>query len=675
MMRKMSPRSSALLAVLAVALPVLGGGPAPSPPGLDGLMICTMAEMTVSDRELELARRAGSELLIRGWFKWNRAPDVARWRDLPAKAHAMGALFGGGITCSALYDRENGLAQEQVLDMATRGPDGQVMDAWGQPGIRHGSLSSPAYLDYLFRWCREQIDAGADYLFMDEHTAALGPMEGYDDRSVAAFRAYLLTAWPPAKGWAPNDPRWKEVCGVDPADPNLCAGGDMTTFDYRAFLRARRALEASLGPSNPLASAWNRFRAWRDARAWEDLTGRIRAHARSLGRPVYISANGLAPGVDLQVLGVWGRWAAKDGRIDLAESQLDDWRGLVVQGCDLAGRRVPVVLFHDWGMGDPPCPWMAVPPDQRELWMRTRAAEIFAAGALFAFPVLGPFGCNAEKDGTLPAIARLTAFYKAHREAYLKGRYLGARGLHTEADRVSLAAWAGPEPGVVRVHVINRATKDGRLEPRRGVTVDLPLTRVPEQGATAVSPDWDGPRPVRAEMAAGRLRLTLDELEAYGVAELRFADAPDMAPLTDPVRTTPVARWEPPVETEFRVRADGSIAGAAGLGGYLHGRLHTHLRGAPTFCVHARGPAQLAVNVRAVSSGGARLEAFVDGREVSVTDLPDRDGKNDAGAAEYDREIVIPIPAGAHRVTLDNHGSDWLAIAWLEFRGVFDEAP
>ncbi len=662
------------LAVGLAAAIAAADGPAPATRAIGDVMVYTMAEMTTSDRELDLARRAGSEMLVRGWFKWNRAPAVSNWSAIPAKAHAMGALFGGGITCSALYDRENGLAQEQVLDMATRGPDGQLVDAWGQPGIRHGSLSSPAYLDYLFRWCREQIDAGADYLFMDEHTAALGPLEGYDDRSLAAFRRFLLDEWPPAKGWARDDPRWKADYKVDTADPNLCAGGDMETFDYRAFLRSRRALENPTGPSNPLSTAWNRFRAARDARAWQALTDRIRAHGRAKGRTVLVSANGLAPLVDLQVMGIWDQWMAGDGRIDLAESQIPQWRGRVVQGHDLAGRRVPVVFFHDWGVHDPPFPWLAVPAAQRVLWMRVRAAEIFVAGAFFAFPVLGPFGCDAEKDGTLAEMARLTAFYKAHREAYLRGRFLGTDALKASADRLSLAVWAGPEEGVVRLHAINRATKDGALDPRRGVAIDVPLARVPEHGAAAVSPDWDGARPVRAEPVGGRVRLTLDELQAHAVIELRFAGAVDMSALMDPVRIVPAMRWEPPGETEFRVRADGSVVNAGALNGYLHGRLHTHLRGPPAFTVHAREGAAVAVRVRAVSSAGARLEVGLDGREVSVTDLPDLDGRNDSASAEYDREIVVPIPVGAHRVTLDNHGADWLAISSIEFRGRFADA-
>ena len=124
----------------------------------------------------------------------------------PAAGPQLGGLFGGGITCSALYDDENGISRQQLLDMATRGPAGQLMDAWETPGIRHGSLSSPAYRDYLLGWCRQQIDAGVDYLFMDEHTAALGGLEGYDDHSLADFRQYLSAACPQTQGWQTGDP-------------------------------------------------------------------------------------------------------------------------------------------------------------------------------------------------------------------------------------------------------------------------------------------------------------------------------------------------------------------------------------------------------------------------------------------------------------------------------------
>jgi hypothetical protein len=52
---------------------------------------------------------------------------------------------------------------------------------------------------------------------------------------------------------------------------------------------------------------------------------------------------------------------------------------------------------------------------------------------------------------------------------------------------------------------------------------------------------------------------------------------------------------------------------------------------------------------------------------------PGRDGNNDSGAAECNRVIAFPIPAGRHRVTLDITGSDWLVLTSLEFQGAFSD--
>lgn len=631
--------------------------------------VYTVGETTRAEGPLDLAAKVGTDVIVRGWFKWNQAPPVRDWAAIPEAAHARGILFGGGITCSALYDTENGITRDELLDMATRGPDGQLVDAWDQPGCRHGSLSSPAYRDYLFRWCREQIDAGVDYLFMDEHTAALSAREGYDDHSLADFRRYLTEECPETAGWAADDPRWKEKYKVDLADPAICPDRTMASFDYRAYLAANGYLDNPLAPANPLAALWWGFRVIRDDRAWRELTDRIRAYAAERGRTVLISANGIAKYVDLQVLGVWGDWVVRDGRIDLSENQLPRWRRLVESGRRTVGRRVPVVLFHDWGFGDPPFPWLAVPPSQRELWMRVRGAEIYAAGGFFAFPVLGPFGCDAARDGTLPTIQRQTIFYQRHRDLYLHGRYLGRESLAGDED-LSLAAWWCEEPGALAVHVINRATRDGRLEPRPEVAVSLPMDRMPAR-AVAVSPDWEEERPVACRLENGRLVITLPNLEAYAVVLLRYPTAPELKALADPVRVVPTGRWARGLRNEFEVLPGGEVAHEDELNAFVQGMYHTALRNPPTFLVNALEPGRLRVHVRAVAVAGARIEYRVDGEAVRTVDLPDRDGKNDGNAPEYDETFEFEIPAGRHRLTFDNVGGDWLTLSWYEFAGVF----
>ena len=633
--------------------------------------VYTINEYTDGDYGVEVARKVGSDMLIRGWFKWAQAPPVDRQRDIPPRIHEQGALFGGGITCSALYDRENGLTDEQWQDMATRGADGQLIDAWDEPGIRHGSLSDPDYLDYLFRWCREQIDAGVDYLFMDEITAALSQDEGFDDDSLEDFCEYLLTHAPQTQGWAPDDARWAEL-GIDLADRDLCPDGTARSFDYRAFLRKRQLLDAPTSDRNALTPLWWQFRAFRDDRAWKSLTDRIRAYTAAQGRTVYLSGNGLAKYVDLQVLGVWGNFSTRDGRLDLSQSQLPFWRSTVVRGHELAGKPVPVVFFHDWGFGDPPFPWLALSPSEREVWMRVRGAEIYAAGAFFAFPVLGPFGCDAARDGTLREIARQTAFYQANRDLYLRAHYVGSERLATDAPNLTLAASWVEADNTLLLHLINRELRDGVLTPRESVSVDLPLSEAPVT-ATGVSPDHSAAEPVSCAPLAEGLRVTVPRLEAYTVVKLTFPGPVDLTPLRDPARVVPARAWARPERSEFAVLADGAVENAGDLNGFLQGRLHTHLRNPPTFLVNALAPGRLLVRVQAVSVGGAVIECRVDDETRQSVDLPDLDGQNDGAASEYDRTLTFDIPAGRHRLTIDNTGADWATLSWYEFQGAFGE--
>jgi hypothetical protein len=527
----------AFLGLILLTVPAAAQGLRPKTPPAkpQDAVVFSINGLTASDYALDLARQSDSDVLIRAWFKWGKAPDYQPLREFPERAHGMGAVFGGGITCSALYDKENGITPAQLQDMATRGTNGAMVDAWGHPGIRHGSLSSPAYMDYLFRWCKEQMDAGVDYLFMDENTAALSGQEGYDDYSLADFRQYLLGFCPSTKGWKANDPRWASQYGINLGDAAVCCDGSMNTFDYRAFLQARRALKKSPAPPKRLLPLWRSFRIWRDDRAWKSLTDRIRAYARQRGHPVWISGNGLTRYVDLQVLGIWHNWLVTNGQVDISQNQIQIWRNLVVKGHELTDETVPVVLFHDWGFGEPHFPWLAVPPDQREIWLRTRAAEIYAAGAFFAFPVLGPHGCDAGRDGTIATIARQAAFYQAQRNLYLHGRFLGADSVQTSQPAFSLAAWAGDTPDTVVLHVINRQIRDGRLQPRQAVTLTAPLSEMPE-AAEAVSPDWTGTRPVSCVQSGGQLRVSLSDMEAYAVIRLHYRQAVNLSRLIDPVR-------------------------------------------------------------------------------------------------------------------------------------------
>lgn len=493
-----------------------------APRSIDEAVVFTINEPIHTPYALDLIRKVSSDVLIRAWFKWRDAPDWSQYRQFAQQAHALGMMFGGGVTCSALYDGENGLTAAEVSDMATRDAEGKLVNAWNTAGVHHGTLSNPKYLEYILRWGRQQIDSGADYLFMDEITAALERREGYDDYSIRAFREHLLRQYCQGQQWSQADARWRERFQVDLGDRVMSPDGSMGSFDYRAYLQKHGFTADPLAAGNPLAGDWREFRQQRDDSAWKTLTDQLREYARGQGRMLYLSGNGIAKYVDLQVLGVWGLWRVKDGRVDLADSQMADWQSIVRHGQTAAGRKVPVVLFHDWGFGG--FPWLKVPPSDRELWMRVRGAEIYAAGGFFAFPILGPFGCDAGRDGTLREVARQTAFYAAHRDLYLKARPVAVDFTKGETAGLSTALWVRDSPPAVIVHAINRQTANGAPAPRKSVKLILPFDSAP-RAVQVVSPDG---REVRAEIGhdANGLSLTLSALEAYAVAVLEFDKLP-----------------------------------------------------------------------------------------------------------------------------------------------------
>ncbi len=627
-------------------------------------VVYTMNEFIRSDYGLRLAAKTGSDVFVRGWFKWREAPDVAQLAHIPPAARRLGALFGGGITCSALYDGENGLSEQQWKDMATRSPAGELVDAWGTAGVRHGTLSNPAYLRYLMTWCRQQIDAGVDYLFMDEINAAHANNEGYDDYALKDFREYLLKKYCGRKGWQRDDPRWRERFAIDPADAAICPGGTMADFSYRAYLRRGGHIDRPRSPKNPLAGEWHIFTRVRDERAWKWLVDRIRAYARSKGRRVLISANGLAPHVDLQVLGVWNRWKVRGDRIDLAPDQIQEWASVVAAGRATAEQRVPVVFFHDWGMGG--FPWMRVPPAERILWMRTRGAEIYAAGGFFAFPVHGPFGNDALRDGTIGEVARQSAYYHRCRDIYRGAAVLGFEPIRTDAPRLSTSLWRRDDPAALLLHVVNRMREGSRPKSRRDIEIVLPVDRAP-RSVTLVSPDFAGTREAAAAVTGKELTVTIPALEAYAVAVLAYEKLPRVV-MHGP-RVYPQFRWTRPLVSEFPVVKGGGVKDCDELLACVQGALHPQMSNPPVFLVDMPAGGRFRVNLRAVAALGAAFVCAVDGEVRRKIPLPDRDGKNDAAAAEYDRIVEIPLSPGRHRIAIRNAGKDWFSVGWYSFAG------
>ena len=100
---------------------------------------------------------------------------------------------------------------------------------------------------------------------------------------------------------------------------------------------------------------------------------------------------------------------------------------------------------------------------------------------------------------------------------------------------------------------------------------------------------------------------------------------------------------------------------------FLQGHLHPELRNSPTFLVDFPNPTKFGVHIRTVASQGARLSISVDGTPVLVVDLVDHGGKNAPASKSYDKTFECRIPAGKHRLSVDNAGADWALVDWYKF--------
>ncbi|MDA8377961.1 MAG: hypothetical protein M0Z50_13070 [Planctomycetia bacterium] len=400
--------------------------PAPLPETPQALTLFTINEFDSTPHACKLSMSVPSQSWQRAWFKWGNAPDWQAITGDVQKAHQVGALFGGGTTCSALYPHENGITTAQFMNMATRDPHGKLFLV--SNSYYHGSVVCPAYRRYVLHWAKLQIDAGVDTLFMDEVNGAYCDLEGYDSYGLAAFRHYLIRRFVQGEHWTIQDSRWKTQFGIDLSDSKECSDHSIRTFDYAAYLRKNHWADQPQQKHNPLSGVWgspiwwgpseslteDTYCAWRNNSVWHYWVTHIRAYAARRHRRVWIAANGLNRWVDYQIgsgAAIWQFPRTPNGQLNCTSSYLSDWRSYYQYSKELLnGKEVPIMIFNDWGVG---FPWMDKLTDaERVAWLRAYAPEIFAAGLFFAYPVLGPYNCNAATNGTLEVMRRQAQFVK-----------------------------------------------------------------------------------------------------------------------------------------------------------------------------------------------------------------------------------------------------------------------
>lgn len=99
---------------------------------------------------------------------------------------------------------------------------------------------------------------------------------------------------------------------------------------------------------------------------------------------------------------------------------------------------------------------------------------------------------------------------------------------------------------------------------------------------------------------------------------------------------------------------------------YLHGvRNHRALHNPVEFAVEYAEPGSFAVQVGNTSGwGGSRLIILIDGKEALRRDFP---GETQAAIKSNQGWYSVPVPAGKHRIRVDNDGADWCMIESYRF--------
>ncbi|MHB1457625.1 MAG: cellulase family glycosylhydrolase [Armatimonadota bacterium] len=129
--------------------------------------------------------------------------------------------------------------------------------------------------------------------------------------------------------------------------------------------------------------------------------------------------------------------------------------------------------------------------------------------------------------------------------------------------------------------------------------------------------------------------------------------------------------------TTIKINGDGKVQITGEVSGILHGVVgHRNEHNPLTFATNLPHPAQLKISVSGASGlGGGHLVVALDGNTVFDKDMPDNDDKTLDTLHQYDGTYEVVIPAGKHRLVVDNTGADWILIGYLLKNAIKQNTP
>jgi hypothetical protein len=484
------------------------------------------------------------DIVSRAWQRWDRGgvqPSDYNF-DYPKQAQAAGITFMAGTTATALFMDEFPAASTFNAVVSC--------DARGKPVLHppmklyRGSLASPAYRKYIIGIGEIQIDGGVDGLFFDEpdfsHDGATpeNEDEGFDDANVADFGGFLCGKY---SSYSPAD--WQSKYGITKADNLNCSKSAATrgrTFNYRGYL-ARNGWQASpLNKSNPLAAEWGTILeghpepqngtftgTYTSLVYWQDIVLTLRNYARQkYKKEIYITANGVFPFVDFQMIGLWGGNPdgpggssvnycphTADGHLDGTQSLLAAFLTLKQRSARIDGRVVPVAAFIDWPT-DVMTDYLSLPASEKSDYWRMYVPEALAATVYLNMHLADTVGDpTATQLGLMPLFKQMAAFYKMPAHAALYHNTTDLPGSVTASVANIGTNLTQLSDGRTVAHLINHNYSLGFQE-QDGVSVSFPVAKAP-RSVTLVSPDYGADTLVAFTYSGGQVHVTVPKLVAY----------------------------------------------------------------------------------------------------------------------------------------------------------------
>jgi hypothetical protein len=122
----------------------------------------------------------------------------------------------------------------------------------------------------------------------------------------------------------------------------------------------------------------------------------------------------------------------------------------------------------------------------------------------------------------------------------------------------------------------------------------------------------------------------------------------------------PGGGWGNATQTEFVVGANGAPAGMDKFPAFLQGQTHHEMMPHPlTFQVSYPQAGSFTLSVQQVARAGAHLKVAVDSKP---TERDYAAGDKDYNPAGSERSLRVEVPQGAHTITVENTGKDWVVV-------------